>query len=406
MRVYIKQWGMGGIVIVAASILMGLFFELNFFSGLFLFGAICVLTFVGMRIRVGEKKRWQQYFDMIAYMELLLCSFKRLRHIKMALQDCQSAFHKDGILGQAIRCAIHILETGETKNDLPLTESALSEISRIYNCRKMEVLHHFLGYAEQTGCEITESLDILLSDLEMWKRRFVLYHKKKQLLCRECIAAALLALLLSGLSRFLVPLDFQVDFTESTIYQVSTVVVICLVTVSAMWIRYRAGLVRLDFSKKQDVTKLIQNEFPYWLSAVTIYLKQNSLYQALQYSLRETEGRFREEVECLIKAIYKKPTSLEPYLDFFADQKSPELRTGMMMLYAVSASEHSDTTKQIDSLVAQNSAVMDRCEKEYFRARIGVFCLLRQIPMILAGGKIMIDMVMFFRLLSDRFTIF
>ena len=97
---------------------------------------------------------------------------------------------------------------------------------------------------------------------------------------------------------------------------------------------------------------------------------------------------------------------MEPYLDFFADQKSPELRTGMMMLYAVSASEHSDTTKQIDSLVAQNSAVMDRCEKEYFRARIGVFCLLRQIPMILAGGKIMIDMVMFFRLLSDRFTIF
>lgn len=406
MKAYIKQWAMGQAVVIVGSVLTGLFFELGWSACLFLLIFSSLLVPVGIRIRMGEKEQWQRYHDMTAYMELLLCSFKRLGHIKMALQDCQLVFHEGGMLGQAIHRAIHILETGEDTGSLPLTESAFNEISGNYNSRRMRLIHHFLERVEHMGCDATEALDLLLTDLEMWKRRFVLYHKKKQFLGRECMVAAVLALLLCGLSRLLIPLDIQDSFVKSTVYQASTIVVYCLIVGSAMWIRYHAGRVVADSSVEQDTAKQIEREFPYWLLAVTLYLKQDSLYQALLHSMQETEGRFRNEVKCLVEAIYQNPTSLQPYLDFFSDLELPELRTGMKMLYAVNSNGYSDTERQIDFLIEQNNAVMDRCEKEYLRAKIAGLRLLRQIPMILAGGKVLIDMVLFLVLLADKLIVF
>lgn len=406
MRAYIKQWIMGQAVVIAGNILIGLFFELSWVACLFLLVFSSLLVPVGIRVWIGEKGQWQKYYDMTAYMELLLCSFKRLGHIKMALQDCQLVFHEESILGQAVHRAIHILETGEDTGDLPLTQSAFNEISKNYNCRIMQIIHHFLGRVEHMGGDVTETLDLLLTDLEMWKRRFVLYHKKRQFLGRECTVAAVLALLLCGLSRLLIPMDLQENFVKSTVYQVSTIVVYCLVMGSTMWIRYYAGRVQDDLSRERDTAKAMEREFSYWLLAVTLYLNQDSLYQALLHSMTETEGRFRNEVKCLVEAIYQNPTSLQPYLDFFPDLELPEMRTGMKMLYAVNSNGYSDTKKQINFLIEQNNAVMDRCEKEYFRTKIASLRFLRQIPMILAGGKVMIDMVLFLVLLADRLIVF
>lgn len=406
MKAYSRQWIVGQTVVIVGNIFIRLFFALNGPACLFLLILSSALIPVGIRIGIREKKRWKKYYDMTVYMEVLLCSFKRLGHIKMALQDCQLVFNKKGVLGQAIYRAIHILETGENIDNQSLTQSAFDEISKDYNSRRMKMIHHFLGRAEHSGSDVAETLDLLLTDLEMWKRRFVLYHKKKQFLGRECVMAAVLALLLCGLSRILIPADIQADFVKSTVYQLSTIVVCGLVIVSTLWVRYRAGCILPEQSAERNLAKSVEREFPYWLLTVTLYLKQDSLYQALLHSMQETKGRFRTEVKCLLEAIYQNPTSIKPYLDFFSDLDLPELHTGMKMLYAVNSNGYLDTKRQIRFLVEQNNAVMDQCEKEYFRTKLAGLRLLRQIPMVLAGAKVMIDMVLFLMLLADRLIVF
>lgn len=360
----------------------------------------------GIAIRRKQRIQRQKYYDMTTYMELLLCSFKRCGHIKTALEDCRLVFLEKGMMGQAISRAIHILETGEDTGEGSLTESAFNEISRAYNSKRMRLIHHFLCRVERMGGEAADSLDILLTDLEMWKRRVVLYQKQKQCMGKECTAAALLALLLCEISRFLIPADLQRNFVNSTIYQCSTIVVIYLLTGLLVLVWYYAGRIRPDLMKEKNRKRKIEREFPYWLLSVSLYLQQDSLYHALRQSEKETTGIFRQEVSRLVEGIYQQPTSLQPYLDFFSDLDLPDLRTGMKMLYAVNTNGYQDTKKQIQFLVEQNNAVMDRCEKEYFRMKVSGLRMLRQIPMMLAGGKVMIDMVLFLVLIADRITVF
>ena len=382
------------------------FLGLGWLDCLLVFFTGILLVPIWFRIRSGERKTWNEYYEMTTYMELLLCSFKRTGHIKIALQDCQLVFRGRGKMGKAVGKAIHILESGEIEGEKSLIQSALSEISRNYSCRRMKLMHHFICRVERMGGDVAEALDILLSDLEMWKRRFILYHKKKQYIGRECMMAAILAIILCGLSRLLIPVEFRESLYKHTVYRCSTIVVFTLLIGSATVIRYVTGRVQTQLSGEKKRKKQVEREFSYWLLSVTLYLQQNRLYYALLQSAEETEGMFRREVYHLVEAIYQNPTSLQPYLDFFSDLDLPELRTGMKLLYAVNTNGYQDTKRQVHFLVEQNNAVLDRCEKEYYRMKIAGLRLLRQIPMMLAGGKIMLDMVVFLMIMADTISIF
>lgn len=379
---------------------------LGWLDYLLFFLAGCLLVPIWFWIRVKEKRKWNDYYEMTAYMELLLCSFKRAGHIKVALQDCRLVFRGEGKMGQAVDRAIHILESGETTVEKSLIQSALNEMLKIYNCRRMKIMHHFICRIERMGGDVAEALDILLADLEMWKRRFLLYHKKKQYIGKECILAALLAMALCSLARLMIPIEFRESLDQNVIYRISTIVVTSLLIISAIAIRYVTGRVQIELAGERKRRRQVEREFPYWLLSVTLYLQQNRLYYALLQSAEETEGVFRREIYHLVEAIYQNPTSLQPYLDFFSDLDLPELRTGMKLLYAVNTNGYQDTKRQVHFLVEQNNAVLDRCEKEYYRIKLAGLRMLRQIPMMLAGGKIMLDMVIFLMIMADTITIF
>lgn len=361
-----------------------------------------------MILSAGEKTKhmkWEEYHDMTAYLELFLCSFKKTGHIKMTLEDCQLVFHESGKMGKVVRKAVHILETGETVGEETVTKSALYEIERDYRCRRMKLLHRFICHVASIGGNAAEEMDILLADLEMWKRRFVLYHKKKRYIGRECMLAAVLSIVLCGLSHCLIPIEFQELLNSNLLYRISTTVVFVLLMCSVMFIRYLTGNVLMESFREKKRKKLVEREFPYWLLSVTLYLHQESLYHALFQSAEETEGIFRHEIDCLIEKIYQSPLSLQPYLDFFADLDVPELRTGMKMLYAVNTNGYQDTKKQIHFLVEQNNAVLDQSEREFYRMKLASLRLLRQLPMMLAGGKVIIDMVIFLMIMLGRVTV-
>ena len=88
----------------------------------------------------------------------------------------------------------------------------------------MLLLHEFLCSAEKIGGDIAEALDILLGELQMWKRRTALYQKKKQFIRRESTLAVILAGVMCYISHLLIPYNFLPELTASLFYQVFTAV--------------------------------------------------------------------------------------------------------------------------------------------------------------------------------------
>ncbi len=402
-----RKKGLGCCLMMGGTAVIGLLLGLRSYVILAvgLFGCLLVPLWLAIQKRVCDQQ--EQYYEMTVYMELLLCSFKRTGHIKMALQDCLSAFRSDSRIAEMLETAIHILETGENVGEESIAESALNGIAKFYNSRRLNLLHHFVCRIEQKGGDAVETLDILLTDLEMWKRRIVLYHKRKNMIGRECVLAFILALLLCILSHFLIAGNLRAEFEGSICYQISTSVVLCAMLGSMTVIRYWLGLSHSEQNGSKNLSKEVEREFPYWLLSVTLYLQQDSLFHALEESGRETKGRFRKEVQQLREDIYAAPNSLEPYMNFFRELDLPELQTGMKMLYAVTSNGYPDTQRQIHFLVEQNFLVMDRYEQNFFQTRLAGLGMLRQIPMMLAGAKIVVDMLTFFMLFfADQTSIF
>ena len=397
-----KQLGIGYGIVLAGTFVLTILFRLSWIACAVVGVVGCILVPFWLRMGNKKKEAVEQYDEMAVYMELLLCSFKRVGHLKLALLDCLSAFSGDSRMGSAIAGAIHVLESGECGGQETIADASLKQISNIYNCRRMELAHRFLCRADYMGNDAAGALDILLADFEMWKRRFVLYQKKKQSEGRECIMSIVLALLLCLVSRVLIPANFLPDIEKSLIYQLSTTVVICALLGVYTVILFSVGKLEWERTGEKKLMKEVEQEFPYWLLAVTVYLKNDSLYHALQQSREAVSGRFQVEVDRLIDAVYQKPASLEPFMDFFKGLPLPELQTGMKLLYSVNTNGYQDTRKQIQFLVEQSHVVMNQSENQYFRMKLAGFRMLRQIPMMLAGGKAVVDVLTFFMMMGSQ----
>ena len=74
-------------------------------------------------------------------------------------------------------------------------------------------------------------------------------------------------------------------------------------------------------------------------------------------------------------------------MNFFQGLPLAELQTGMKLLYSVNTNGYQEASKQIQFLVEQSHVVMNQTESQYFRMKLAGFRMLRQIPMMLAGGK-------------------
>lgn len=357
---------------------------------------LCVPCF----IKIAKKKqRWkEEYYDLSIFMEQFLCSYKRWGHVKMAFEDCANIFEKESRIYPVIQRAITVLETGEGDTEKTVLSNAFHEITVLYDSRRLKIMSHFLGRIEQIGGDVMDAIDILLADFQMWKQRTLFYQKKIVFLEREFFLASVLALLLCCVTHILLPNDVLQKFENLAIYQLSTTVVITGIVVLGVFNSHNFCKSWLDSSKKGGDS--IEQEFPYWLLSVSLYLQQDSVYHAIQQSCHELKGRFRKEVTQLLKEIYEMPNSLEPYVNFFREEDLPELRTGMKILYSVNNNEYQDTKKQVYFLVEQSYRLMDQSETNRYQASLSVFQLVKQVPMVMAGAKIVLDAIVFVLLIA------
>lgn len=382
--------------------------------------------------RINETK--VEFFELTAYMEQLICSYKRLGAITPALWDCRTLYPEKSQIGHALRQALYILRTGEGVQDNTIVETALAKIQDLYPSRRLQLLHRFLCKAERTGGDRAQELDILLRDMQSWKRRVILYQKKKQFIRGESAISGVMSVLLCYLSLCLIPWNLREILTRTSLFQYSTAIVIIMLMITEIILLYKLTGSWLDISAqteretgrlqksyrkvkcqkkgiagymaKKICQREVEKEFPYWLLSLTLYLQQGSVYQAIKLSQwQRVEGFFEEEVRDLLEAIYENPVSLQPYLDFFRELELTELQTGMKLLYAVNSNSYEDTGRQIRFLVEQNNIVMDQCEKKQFESRLAGMGFLKQIPMILACTKVVFDLIVLLMLTMGNYFI-
>ncbi len=351
--------------------------------------------------RRGRRER-QDFYDLTMYMEQMICSYRRLGNVSLSLEDCVTLFPEDGGMGRLLRRTLHVLKTGDGVEGSDILQSALEGIRERYSSRRLHMLHDFLCHAECMGFDSSETLDILLNDLQMWKRRTLLYQKKKFFVWTETVVAAGLAIGLCWISRFLMPSALSVR-EQGMYYQWTWMAFLFLLFVLEVVAARRLTDPWLDVypgktaGRKQypgrRAKEEVECEFPYWLLSVSLYLQQDGVYQAVNRSLAQVRGIFAGEVRKFLEGMYEHPSSLEPFTDFFDRYKLPEIQTGMKILYSVNTNDIQDVRKQVHFLVEQSNVIMDKCESRSFDNQIIYMGFLKQIPMVLACGKIVLDMV-------------
>jgi hypothetical protein len=421
------------LLLMLGSSLAWLLFHLSFAGGitLFVFG-ICLLPFFEKNRRRGIAEA-KEYEEVTMYMEQLLCSYKRYGQMGRAWEDCMLVFEEKSDMRMAIEKALNCLKNGENASSDTIIWSACRCIHEKYDSCRLVLIHEFLCRTEEIGGDIGEAFDILLRELQRWKRRKGIFQAQKRVMKTESVISGALAVIMCCFSRIIMPFDLENQMVTSAWYQISSVAVICLLMAALLisfqkltgdWLdkreknpkkekeqekKYRilqSGRHGIQWQiAKKCCRQVVQQEFPYWLLSVTLYLQQENLYQSIHYSMRQIHGIFYCEIKKLMQGIYESPSSLLPYMNFFKELELEEVETGMKILYSAGSSEYLDVRRQVHFLVEQNSLVIDQYEKNRQDMQTAGMGVLKQIPLVFAAGKVIIDMAILLIMTLEHYSI-
>lgn len=142
----------------------------------------------------------------------------------------------------------------------------------------------------------------------------------------------------------------------------------------------------------------IEIQFPRWLMNVALYVQSNSVQVALYKSIPTAPLVLQPELIKLNNAIRDNPTSIDPYIDFMKDFELPNITMSMKMFYAIASGAGSDIQQQINEIIKRNNSLLDQTEKIANDNMLARMYMLFLAPQLTGGGKILIDMVVFFNI--------
>jgi hypothetical protein len=424
MYLFLKKNLLFFIISVVSAILIGFIYQLEAIAVMIILAVLLYFMPQIYRYRKEGRKQEKRYWDLTVYMEQLLCSYKRTNRLIDSLQDCASLYPKESGIGKCIAAAIHIMQTGEGVDDGEIARKSFERIEKYYPSRRLSMLHDFICEAEKMGGQREQALDILLEDVQMWKQRTSLYQKKRGHIRIDTLIALGLASVMCYISNLLTPPDLGFQLSDTIFYQVVTTVVFCgfagilaLVwkKLTGSWLDENEMIDEKQATRlmkqyqilkgktkanrvKQHLAKRIckrqaERDFPYWLLSITLFLQTDSVYRAMENSLKTIKGIFSLEVKKLLESIYEHPYLLSPYTDFYKELAMPEIQTGMKILYSVNQNGYEDSKKQLDFLVSQNNQLMDKEETNRYENQAAGLSMLKHLPMMLASIKLLADLV-------------
>lgn len=133
--------------------------------------AVVVIVLPGLILssykRMFEQKR---FADAAVYAEQMLYSFQKSEKVVAALKETREIF-EEGRMRLAIEEALQHLEIGIARTEKGTSREALAIVEQAYPCVKIHMVHELLCSSEEYGGEVSDSIFLLLNDIELWKRR-------------------------------------------------------------------------------------------------------------------------------------------------------------------------------------------------------------------------------------------
>lgn len=179
---------------------IGLLFQLkaaNFSIIMFAMVLVLPVFIVSTYKRMYEQKR---FADVATYMEQMLYSFQKNGKVAAALKETRELF-EDGQMGQLIDEALGCINAGTAEGTWVLRE-ALEIIEKPYACSKIHMVHELLLSNEEYGGEMEDAVQLLLTDIELWKRRGYRLQAEKKTSHTDNIISIIIATILCAVALY------------------------------------------------------------------------------------------------------------------------------------------------------------------------------------------------------------
>jgi hypothetical protein len=138
----------------------------------------------------------------------------------------------------------------------------------------------------------------------------------------------------------------------------------------------------------------IEKVFPRWVLRFALLCSSYPVTVALAKSVSTAPPAIKSELENMVDDINRRPTSIEPYLEFCKYYDLPQIRSMMMMIYSLSEYGLNDADQQILSLVKRNNALQANAEQIENDEQLARFSLYTIIPMLFASIVMLIDVIL------------
>ena len=181
---------------------VGIFFRLEMvYIGIVAAVALLVLPILirDMYRRMFEQRRFSDVTD---YMEQMLYSFQKEHTVLRALQECYNAM-PEGMMKHTVEKAIRYAQEGQAQTEAGALAEALQIIEKKYECEKLHMVHEVLVSAESRGGDVDGSIELLIEDIEVWKRQVYQLQSKKKDCHADCIASIIVAALMCGADMYI-----------------------------------------------------------------------------------------------------------------------------------------------------------------------------------------------------------
>lgn len=142
------------------------------------------------------------------------------------------------------------------------------------------------------------------------------------------------------------------------------------------------------------VKKEIEKNYPIWLRDVSLNMHNLVVTRAIKQSMDTAPTVIQYYLKSFIEEVEQDPVSIKPYNNFLKQFYISDVKASMKSLFSIKQSNAEDATHKISDLIVRNQDMMKKSEQIRNKNQLTGVTLIGYIPLIVGGGKMIIDMVM------------
>lgn len=158
-----------------------------------------------------------------------------------------------------------------------------------------------------------------------------------------------------------------------------------------MFLLYKMPQTKYKAAYKRTMRE-IEKEIPGWCREIALNLQTENVYLSIANTVNTCPIVLEEAVKQLIEEIDENPGSVVPYNNFLSEFSIPEIGRMMKTLYSLSEYGVQDAEGQINKIIVQNNAMLEKAEVLKNEDSIALVRFITLLPMLLGSIKMIIDL--------------